>query len=113
MTAAIQSALQVLHVVAGLIVLFEALNKLERTAPFAVGMTPHQRVVDGLKALAWALLAVGAGGALAGPFLQPSVLAGTASHLAIYINQPAPSLADVCVLSGFAILIVRTRVKEG
>lgn len=110
---AIQSTLQMLHLVAGLVVLVEALNKLERTAPFAPGMTTHQRVVDGLKALAWALLAVGAGGALAGPFLQPMALPVGASQLVAYIAQPVPSLADVCVLGGFAILIIRTRVKEG
>lgn len=114
MTVAIQSALQVLHVVAGLIVLFEALNKLERTAPFAAGMTPHQRVVDGLKALAWALLALGAGGALAGPLMQPiETVHGNPARLLGYILQPVPSLADVCVLGGFAVLIIRTRIKEG
>ena len=48
------------------IVLAEALNKLERTSPFASGLTAHDRVVDGLKAIAWASLALGAGGAVVG-----------------------------------------------
>jgi hypothetical protein len=110
----LDTLLQITHVVAGLIVLAEALNKLERAAPLAGGLTPRQRVVDGLKALAWALLALGAGGALAGPLLQPmgAVQAG-AVHFVRHITQPAPSLADVCVLAGFAVLIVRTRIKEG
>ena len=46
------TALQIVHWLAALIVLAEALNKLERTAPCAPGLTPHQRLVDGLKALA-------------------------------------------------------------
>lgn len=109
----VQLTLQLLHFGAGLIVLLEALNKLERTTMFASGMTAHQRLVDGLKLLAWALLAIGAGGALAGPFLKPLGLdEGTAPVLA-YITQAIPSLADVCGLGGFAVLIVRTRIKEG
>ena len=86
-----------LHWIACLIVLAEALNKLERTAPFRPGITPHVRLVDALKALAWALLAVGAAGGLITPLL----------HL------EAPTLQDTCIAVGFAVLIVRTRVKEG
>jgi len=85
-----------LHVGSGVIVLAEALNKLERTAPFRPGICGHQRLVDGLKAIAWMLLAVGAAGAMISPLL---------SH--------QPTLDQVCVLAGFAVLIVRTRVKEG
>ena len=102
--------MQIAHWLAGLVVLAEALNKLERTAPFAPGMTAHARVVDGLKALAWALLAIGAGGAIASPVL---------THWGAHIPAPktlmhqAPTLAETAVLLGFAVLIVRTRVKEG
>jgi len=44
------ATLQVLHWIAGFIALAEALNKLERAAPFAPGLTAHARVVAGLKA---------------------------------------------------------------
>ena len=103
------TTLQVLHWLAGFIVLAEALNKLERTAPFAPGMTPNARLVDGLKAVAWALLALGGGGAVATPFL-----AALGVH---YLDQNAvihdtPSFAETTVLVGFAVLIVRTRFKE-
>lgn len=108
-----QNTLQFLHVLAGLIVLMEALNKLERVAPFARGLTAHQRLVDGLKALAWVLLALGAGCALAGPLLQPMGWHTGTAQIFTYITQPVPSFADVCVLGGFAVLIVRTRIKEG
>lgn len=91
------SGLELMHWISGLIVLAEALNKLERTAPFAHGLRLRQRVVDGLKAIAWALLATGGAGALITPFL----------------DLEPPTLQDVCVISGFAVLIVRTRVKEG
>ena len=87
----------VAHFVAGLIVLAEALNKLERTSPCARGLSPHQRLVDGLKALAWALLALGGAGAVITPLL----------HL------DPPTLQDCCIMLGFATLIIRTRVKEG
>ncbi|MDP3652412.1 MAG: hypothetical protein Q8R67_12090 [Rhodoferax sp.] len=104
------TALQVIHWVAAFVVMAEALNKLERTAPFAPGLSPHARLVDGLKALAWLLLAMGAGGALIGPFLQPLGIGAQSSQLIAHLS---PSLAEVCVLLGFAVLIVRTRVKEG
>ena len=48
-------------------------------------------------AMAWALLALGGAGAVITPFLP----------------LEAPTLQDACVLLGFAVLIVRTRVKEG
>lgn len=104
------SALQTLHVVAGVIVLAEALNKLERATPFARGMSAHDRWVHGLEALAWALLALGGAGALAAPLL---LSLGVQSHQMPLMRLERPTLAEVCVLAGFAVLIVRTRVKEG
>jgi hypothetical protein len=103
--------LQLLHVAAGLVVLAEALNKLERCDPLAPGLSRHQRVVDSLKAAAWALLALGAGGAVASPLL----LAGgvQAQQAAELLRLERPTLAEVLVLAGFAVLIIRTRVKEG
>lgn len=105
------NALQVLHVLAGLVVLAEALNKLERTDPLARGLSARERCVDALKALAWGLLALGAAGSLAAPVLlalgfQPEA----GGHIA---RLERPTLAEVSVLAGFATLIVRTRVKEG
>lgn len=104
------TTLQILHWLAGFIVLAEALNKLERTAPFAPGLMPRTRVVNGLKALAWVLLAIGAGGAVANPILGEL---GVYSHASQQIVHQTPSLAETAVLVGFAVLIIRTRVKEG
>ena len=104
------TTLQILHWLGGFIVLAEALNKLERTAPFAPGKTLHDRIVDGLKALAWALLALGAGGAVATPAL--SALGVHYPQQNAFFHQ-APSLAETAVLLGFAVLIIRTRIKEG
>lgn len=87
----------IVHWISGVIVLAEALNKLERTAPCRKGLRPRERATEALKALAWALLAVGGGMALLTPFLP----------------LERPTLQDVSVLLGFAVLIVRTRVKEG
>lgn len=91
------TALLILHWVAGFIVLAEALNKLERTAPCAAGLTPRERVTVWLKGFAWLLLGLGGAGALITPLLP----------------LERPTLQDVCVMLGFAVLIVRTRVKEG
>ncbi len=105
------AVLQLVHVLAGLVVLAEALNKLERCAPLARGLGARARLVEGLKALAWLLLALGAAGALAAPLLRalglPVEAGGEFARLA------RPTLAETLVLAGFAVLIVRTRVKEG
>lgn len=105
-----QDTLQIIHWLAGLVVLAEALNKMERTAPCARGLTPHQRLVDGLKALAWLLLAIGAGGAVAAPVLLSM---GVQSHQMPLMRLEHPTLGETAVLLGFAVLIVRTRIKEG
>ncbi len=86
----------VLHWLAGLIVLAEAANKIERTDPLERGLTHRQRLVVWLKVLAWICLAIGAGGALATPFLR----------------WQQPSAQDLAVIGGFAILIIRSRLKE-
>lgn len=103
--------LEVLHPVAGLIVMAEALNKLERVDPLAPGKDMHTRLVDGLKALAWVCLAMGAGGAIAAPFL---LAMGVPEHSAgLLMRLERPMLDQTLVLVGFAVLIVRTRIKEG
>lgn len=101
------SALHLIHTVAALIVLSEALNKLERTNPCASGLTLHQRVVDGLKALAWALLALGSGTALL------LWIFGLHHGPVDALGLTEPDLSDTAVMAGFAVLIFRTRVKEG
>jgi hypothetical protein len=88
--------LELLHFASGLIVLIEALNKLERCCPLAKGLRAKARIAMCLKALAWLLLAMGAAGALVTPLL----------HL-----QP-PTLQDVAVILGLAVLIVRSRLRE-
>lgn len=99
-----------LHIAAGWVVLVEGLNKLERTAPLRPGIKPHARLVDGLKALAWLLLALGAGGAIMAPLL---LAAGLQSGQLPLLRLEHPTLAETCVLAGFAVLIIRTRIKEG
>ncbi|WP_280189061.1 hypothetical protein [Delftia sp. PS-11] len=81
----------------GLVVLAEALNKLERTRPCLPGLTANGRLLAWLKALAWALLALAGAGALVAPIFDP---------------RP-PSTRELCMFAGFVVLIVRTRFKEG
>ncbi|MDE3023890.1 MAG: hypothetical protein KGI54_18895 [Pseudomonadota bacterium] len=86
-----------IHWIAGVVVLAEALNKLERTQPCQRGLRPRERATEWLKAIAWALLAMGGAGAFITPFFP----------------LQAPTFQDMCVVLGFAVLIVRTRIKEG
>lgn len=103
-------ALLALHYVAALVVLAEALNKLERTTPFAPGLSAHARLVDGLKALAWALLALGAGCTVAAPLLLGNGL--HTQYLPLFDARP-PLIDQTAIMLGFAVLIIRTRIKEG
>lgn len=93
----IDAAIHFTHWLAGLVVLAEALNKLERTAPCRTSLRIRKRITEWLKAIAWALLAMGSAGAVITPVL----------HL------EKPTLQDACVMLGFVVLIVRTRIKEG
>lgn len=104
------SALHIIHTCAALVVLAEALNKLERTNPCAAGLSAHTRVVDSLKALAWTLLALGSGTSLLG-----LLLGGLDFHVSAVdaLRLGPPDLADTAIMAGFAVLIFRTRVKEG
>lgn len=98
-----------LHWIAGLIVLAEALNKLERCAPFERGLTPYARLVDLLKALAWTLLGLGAGGAVS---TQVMILLGVPMANVPKFLMDTPTIANTAILAGFAVLIIRTRVRE-
>jgi hypothetical protein len=91
-----------LHWLAGLIVLAEALNKLERACPLRAGLSPRLRLVEWLKTLGWTALAMGAGAAVFLPLLA-------AGGYLQWLRQ----LTDTAVLIGFALLIIRTRVREG
>jgi hypothetical protein len=104
------ATLQVLHILAGLLVAAEALNKLERTTPCAPGLTRNQRQVAVLKAIAWVLLALAGAGAVAAPVL---LAIGVQSHDLPLLRLERPLLGEVLMMLGFAVLIVRTRVKEG
>jgi hypothetical protein len=109
-----QGALIAAQWLCSVVVLAEALNKLERADLFAGRVGLHRlwaarwllapwwwqrcHVVTAFKVLGWALLAVGAGGGLMAPFLA---------------GMPPPSLHEVAFAAGFASLIVRSRIKEG
>lgn len=105
------TALQLLHWLAGFVTLAEALNKLERTCPLRPGLDARARLLAWLKALAWFCLALGAGGAVATPALL--ALGVTPGHATALLHLERPTLAETAVLLGFAVLIIRTRVKEG
>ena len=104
------SLMNSVHWIAGLITLAEALNKLERCDPCKPGMARRRRAVEWLKAAAWMLLALGAGGAVVSPLL---LTLGVRPGDSLLMRLDRPTLAETCVMFGFAVLIIRTRVKEG
>lgn len=105
--------LQIIHFTAGLLVLAEALNKLERTAPLRPGIKPRERATEWLKAVAWSLLALGSCTGRKGSAGAMTAPAPPSAWLPYLLPAQTPTLPDVCVIVGFAVLIVRTRVKEG
>lgn len=94
--------LQIVLALCAMVVVAEGLNKLERAMPRAPDLSLRMRVSEWLKGAAWCLLTMGAGIYLAAVLLQA---AGLYELLARW--------AGPLVLVGFAVLIVRTRVKEG
>src|SRR5205085_1660586 len=98
------------HWLAGLIVLAEGLNKLERTDPLAPGLALRARAVVFLKVFAWMLLVMGAGGAIVRPLVVVAI--GHDMQAGAVLLTDRVSLVDLCFTCGFAVLIVRSRFKE-
>ena len=101
------TALPILHALAALVILAEASFKAELSNPCKVGLCPRSRALEVLKSLAWVLLAFGSGASVLLP-LMGSALASSQNYL-----LPTPSLQNTAVMVGFAVLIIRTRIKEG
>lgn len=106
----LNTVLNVLHWLAALVVLLEAFNKLERTDPLRAGLDAGQRLVAMLKATAWVCLALGAAGWVARPAVVAAGQAGARVGSMLVLDPP--SLVDLFYAIGFAVLIVRSRVKE-
>lgn len=100
----------IIHVLAGLVVVVEALNKLERCDVLAPGLDSSGRLVELLKVIAWMLLALGAGGAIAGPVLMASGV--HSGWLPLLLRLEVPTLDHMAVMVGTAVMVVRSRVKE-
>lgn len=96
LATAMTAAATFVYWLACLVILAESLNKLERSHLLQPGLRRGVRVVTALKVAAWMLLAIGAAGGVIGPLVQ----------------YGAPSGRELVVAVGFAILIVRTRVKD-
>lgn len=87
-------------------IVIEAENKMRRTEFLAAvgrrGMTPLQRVVTVLRGAAWALLMLGAVGALALLVLD----------LPAHQRELFDVIVRACLLAGMGTMIVRSRLKE-
>lgn len=88
-----------LYVLAAVVILVEALNKLERTD--LRGRKGRALVVTAMKAIGWGLLAIGCGGVVIQQLFPPGVLPG-------WMND----LQRTSVVLGFAVLWIRSRVQE-
>jgi hypothetical protein len=113
MNTLLLTLLSVVEWVAALAILVEAFNKLERTDLW-VGQTrtlrsllwllkpwrwSRLRVLQAMKLGAWSFMAIGAAGVLVNPLLSRPM-------------HPA-QLHEAAIVVGFALLIVRSRMKEG
>lgn len=85
-----------IQTVSGLLVLAEALNKLERTDPLEPSLHLVDRAVVCLKVLGWCMLALGACGIMVSPLL----------------GHPDPTVKELLLLVGFALLVLRSRLRE-
>lgn len=101
----------VVLVISALIVMSEALEALEHCKPSAPGLSRRDRVQQGLKAGAWFLLALGAGGGVAVPLL-PFLGVQDASWLPKVMRLDVPTLDHVVTMLGAAILVVRKRFTQ-
>lgn len=95
------SLMEILVLVSAFVILAEALNKIERSNPRCRQLSPRLRLAELLKALAWSLLALGSA------LYLGAVLFGAAAWHGMTV------WAGPLVLIGFAVLVIRTRVKEG
>ncbi len=89
---------------AGLI-LAESANKLERTdfrSSVKPGVSFRDRASTWMRGAAWLMMATGAAGAIGMPFMEMD------PHLAKTLRV----VGDFGMFGGFALLIVRTRIKE-
>ncbi len=99
--------LQALHVVAAIVVLIEAMNKLER-CKLRAGDGLRQQALVVLKAVAWACLAIGAAGAFAAPLLR-GIGVGWRDYGWLVSRA---NLGDVATMIGVAVIVLRSRLKE-
>ena len=91
-----QTLLFCVYWLAAIIVLAEALNKLQRTDLLRRGLKPMQRLSVGLNVLGWMLFAVASAGAIVSP-----VMSGHAVRL-----------QDAALMTGLAVFILHRRLKE-
>lgn len=99
--------LQIIHWGAALVILMEAVDKLH-ACYFREQHCAHGRLIASLKALAWIVLALAAAGAISSPLFRNFPIAGLPG---LFVN-PAPSLGEVGMYLGFAVLIARSWLKE-
>jgi hypothetical protein len=91
--------LHAIYLLATVIVLAESLNKIERcNAKQLPNLDLRGKAALVLKCIAWVLFAFASGGYLIGLFLD---------------GAPPVNFREYMLMCAFAVLIVRTRVKEG
>lgn len=105
--------IQFIHFAAGVVVLAEALNKLERATPCRRGLSRVDRITEWLKAIAWLCLALGGASAVVSPFMPFLPIEQIGALWPLLMPTRHPTLQDTCIVLGCALLIIRTRVKEG
>lgn len=102
------ATLYVIHWVSALFIALQSSDRLFQCPLMQPGLCFKQRLSMAMKGIAWALMAFAAMGALVAPMLRGMQLPGLYGLLV----NPAPSLGEIGMFAGFAVLIVRSWVME-
>lgn len=102
------ATLYVIHWVSALVIAVQASDRIFQCPLRQPGLCFKQRLSMALKGIAWALMAFAAMGALVAPMLRGMQLPGLYGLLV----NPLPSLGEIGMFFGFAVLVVRSWVMD-
>lgn len=102
------TTIYVLHWIAALVIAVQSTDRLFQCPLMERGIKPIDRFYRAIKGAAWACMAFASFGVLAAPFFSATGFHGVTL---ILVNQP-PNVSEVGIYVGFALLIVRSWVRE-
>ena len=102
------TTLYVLHWVAAFVIALQSSDRIFQCPLMERGIAPMERFYRAIKGIAWAVMAFASFGVLAAPFFRWTGFHGISLAL---VNQP-PNISEVGIYTGFALLILRSWIRE-